>query len=164
MLTAADGNDAYHDAEEAAKDLLKSLHAALDLAIAAKLETPLGESIEKARPKRLESWRSELSLANIHSNLATAWALYEAAGGFGAMLEAEGGGAELDQAIRQRFERSFELIDGIGVPLEHAIAEPEPRAKVLELLAELQALRRTVRNELAPGFGLVLGFNATDGD
>jgi predicted lipoprotein len=164
MLTAAGGNDAYYDAEEAAKDLLKSLHAALDLAIAAKLEEPLGETGEKARPKRLESWRSELSLANLRANLATARALYAADGGFADLLAAKGGSAAIDQAIAQRFERIFALLDGIGMPLEAAITEPEPRESVLELLAELQALRRTVRNELAPALGLVIGFNATDGD
>jgi predicted lipoprotein len=35
---------------------------------------------------------------------------------------------------------------------------------VLELLTELQALRGSVRTELAPALGPMIGFNATDGD
>ena len=50
------------------------------------------------------------------------------------------------------------------MPLAAAIDPPGPRAEVLELLAELQALRRAGANELAPAIGLVIGFNATDGD
>ena len=164
VLSAAGGNDVYYDAEEVAGDLLQSLHGALDLAIAAKLEPALGATPEDARPKRLESWRSALSLANLRANLSTARALYEADGGFGELLAARGGGEDLDREIRQTFARIFTLLDGIDAPLAVALAAPGPRTEVLELLAELKALRQRVWAELAPALGLLIGFNATDGD
>ena len=164
VLTAAAGNDVYYDAEEVAADLLQSLHAALDVAIAVKLERALGHSLESARPTRLESWRSQLSLANLRSNLTTAEALYAADGGFGEVLVASPGGAALDQAIRQRLAHVVALLDSIEGPLAVAIRQPAERPKVEQLLAELRALRRSLRNELAPAIGLVIGFNATDGD
>ena len=80
------------------------------------------------------------------------------------MLLASAGGAALDQAIRQRLAQLFALLDGIQGPLAVAIKQPAERPKVEQLLAELKALRRTLRNELAPAIGLVIGFNATDGD
>jgi uncharacterized protein len=65
VLTAAAGNDAYFTAEDASGDLLKSLHTALQSVIALKLEAPLGASLEEAKPRRAESWRSGLSLPDI---------------------------------------------------------------------------------------------------
>ena len=164
MLTAAAGNDAYFTAEEASGDLLKSLHTALQSAIALKLEYPLGAVLEEATPRQAESWRSALSLANIRANLATAQALYAGPGGFGAALAALADEEQLDWAIRQGFERAFARLDAISLPLHAAVEDPAARAQVAALLVELKGLRLLVAQELAPALGLLLGFNQMDGD
>lgn len=165
MLTAAAGNDAYFSAEDASGDLLKSLHTGLQSVIT-KLEAPLGASLEQAKPRRAESWRSELSLADIRANLETADALYA---GFGAALQARADQDrldqdQLDQAIRQGFTRAFAQLDAIGPPLHAAVADPAARAQVEALLAEIKRLRLVVAKELAPALDLLVGFNAMDGD
>ena len=164
MLTAAAGNDAYFAAEDASGDLLKSLHTALQGVIALKLEAPLGASLEEAKPRRAESWRSGLSLANIRANLETADALYAAPGGFSAALKTLTEGDELDQAIRQGFGRAFAQLDAIGSPLDAAVEDPAARAQVEALLTEVKGLRQLVSEQLAPALDLLVGFNAMDGD
>jgi predicted lipoprotein len=164
MLTAAAGNDAYFAAEDASGDLLKSLHTALQGVIALKLEAPLGASIEEAKSRRAESWRSGLSLANVRANLETADALYAAPGGFSAALKALTKDDELDRALRQGFERAFAQLDAIGLPLPAAVEDPAARAQVEALLAEVKGLRQLVTEQLAPALDLLVGFNAMDGD
>ncbi|MGH6898309.1 MAG: imelysin family protein [Geminicoccaceae bacterium] len=164
VLTAGAGNDAYFTAEDASGDLLKSLHTALQSVIALKLEAPLGAALEEAKPRRAESWRSELSLANIRANLETAEALYAGAGGFGAALAALADEDQLDWAIRRGFDRAFAQLDAIALPLPAAVEDPAARARIEALLAELRTLRLLVAQELAPALGLLVGFNAMDGD
>jgi hypothetical protein len=164
MLTAAAGNEAYFAAEDASADLLKSLHTALQSVIALKLEGPLGASLAEAKPRRAESWRSELSLADIRANLETAQALYASPGGFGAALEALSDDARLDGAIRQGFASAFAQLDAIKLPLSAAVEEPAARTQVEALLATVKSLRRLVAEQLAPALSLLVGFNATDGD
>jgi uncharacterized protein len=164
VLTAAAGNDAYFAAEEASGDLLKSLHTALQSVIALKLEAPLGASLDQAKPKRAENWRSALSLPSIRANLETAQALYESPGGFGDALQVLADEDQLDQTLRRGFSRAFAQLDAIKLPLSTAVEDPAGRAQVEALLAEVKGMRLLVTQELAPALGLLVGFNAMDGD
>jgi uncharacterized protein len=164
MLTAAAGNDAYFAAEEASGDLLKSLHTALQSVIALKLEGPLGASLDKAKPKRAENWRSALALPSIRANLETAQALYESPGGFGDALQVLADEDQLDLALRSGFSRAFAQLDAIKLPLSTAVEDPAARAQVEALLTEMKGMRLLVSQELAPALGLLVGFNAMDGD
>jgi predicted lipoprotein len=164
VLSAAAGNDAYFSAEDASGDLLKSLHTALQSVIALKLEAPLGASLEEAKPRRAESWRSGLSLADIRANLETTRALYESPDGFGAALQALADDDQLDHAIREDFARGFARLDAIKQPLPAAVEDPAARAEIEALLAAVKGLRLLVAQELAPALGLLVGFNAMDGD
>ena len=164
VLSAAAGNDTYQSVDEAAGDYLKSLHTALQAVIAIKLEGPLGKSLEAAKPKHAENWRSERSLASMRANLETAQALYLSTGGFGDALRAQGGEDQLDSAIRRGFERTFATLDGIDLPLHTAVEDPAARPKLETLVTDLKALRQLVAQELAPALGLAVGFNSLDGD
>jgi predicted lipoprotein len=164
MLTAAAGNDAYFAAEEASGDLLKSLHTALQSVTASKLEAPLGASLDQAKPRRAENWRSGLSLHSVRANLETAQALYESPGGFGDALQVLADEDQLDQALRRGFSRAFAQLGAIKQPLWTAVEDPAGRAQVEALLAEIKGLRLLVSQELAPALGLLVGFNAMDGD
>ena len=160
---AARGNAHYADAEEAATQYLKSLVASLDAAVRLKLERPLGKTIEKARPKRAESWRSGRSLANLVANLETARALYIAPGGFGDLLTAAGA-EPLALGLGEAFDQAVAEAWAIDLPLKDAIRDPEARAALVALLERLKDLRLLVTGPLADEIGLVVGFNALDGD
>ena len=163
VLTAAQGNAHYADAEEAATQYLKSLSGTLDLIVRLKLERPLGKTVEKARPRRAESWRSARSLRNIIANLETAQTLYIAPGGFGDLLTAAGV-EPLDIGLRTGIDAALDLARSIDVPFHEAIADPEARVKLLDLLNRLKSLRLLISGPLAEEIGLVVGFNALDGD
>ena len=163
VATAAAGNEYYVGAEEPAAELLKSLTATLDMAIQLKLERPLGKSIDKARGKRTESWRSARSRDNILANLDTAQALYTTPGGFGDMLIAAGA-EPLDQGLRTGFQEAMETARSIAPPLHTAIADETQRPRVEALLAQLKSLRLLIAGPVAEEIGLVVGFNAFDGD
>ena len=162
-MTAAQGNAHFLDAKEAATAFLKSLSGSLETAVALKLERPLGRSLERARPKRAESWRSGRSLANIRANLETARALYTAPHGFGELLAAAGAGA-LDTGLRTSFDQAVELAGSLERPLHEAVADETARAHLQALLDKLRSLRILISGPVAEEIGLVVGFNALDGD
>lgn len=163
VLTAGQGNALFLGADEPAAEYLKSLAGTLDLAIRLKLERPLGSAIEKARPKRAESWRSGLSLDNIVANLETARALYGTPGSFGDLLQAKGAAA-FDEGLRRAFDEAIETAGSIGVPLSEAISKQAARARVQDLVEQLKLLRLLITGPVAEEIGLVIGFNALDGD
>lgn len=96
FTNATDGNDAYYDPADAATDLFGALSATLDGIVANKLERPLGKSLDSAKPKRAEDWRSARSLAN----LETIEALYIEEGGLHVWLSEQGQDG-LDQTLRK---------------------------------------------------------------
>ena len=161
--TAPRGNEHYIDAKEVAVQFLKSLSGTLDVAVRLKLERPLGKTIEKARPRRAESWRSSRSLANIIANLETAHALYATPGGFGDLLAAAGA-EPLDIGLRGSFEAAIAEARALSLPLHEAVAVPEARERLLVLLEQLKNLRLLIGGPVADEIGLVVGFNALDGD
>ena len=163
MLTAAEGNEHYAEAKEAAADFLKSLSSTLDLAIRRKLERPLGKTIETARGKRTESWRSERSRDNLLANLETARALYDLPGGFGDLLAAAGA-EPLDQGLRKTFAGVIDATRSIAPPLHAAVADPAARPHVETLVKRLKGLRLLIGGAVAGEVGLIVGFNAHDGD
>jgi predicted lipoprotein len=54
--------------------------------------------------------------------------------------------------------------EAIALPLHAAVEDPKGRAQVEALLAEVKSLRLLVGQDLAPALGLLIGFNAMDGD
>ena len=163
VKTAAEGNEHFAGADEAATAYLKSLAGTLDTAIRLKLDRPLGASIDKARPKRAESWRSERSLDNIRANLDTAHSLFSVPGGFADWLKASGNGT-LEAEVRRSFEAARATARSIDRPLHAAVAHRETRQKVVNLRDRLRNLHLLIVGPAADALGLVVGFNALDGD
>ena len=157
------GSDEYVDDAEVARDLMRSLTESIDVVIAQKLEPPLGESAAKARPKRAESRRSGRSLHNVVMNLETMRAMVEAPGGFADLVAAHGAGALADD-LRKGFADAASQAASVHRPLREAVSEPEERAKLLDLLRSLRALRTLVTGPLSRATGILVGFNAQDGD
>ncbi len=163
VRSAAAGNAAYFDAAEAATDFLRALMGGLEVALVQKLEPPLGAATEEAKPRLSESWRSGLSNANIAANLQTLAALYRTPGGFGDLLAATGGMA-LEVGIAAQFDQALGLIEAVPMPLSKAVADPGARQVLAGLVEALKRLRLLIGGALAPQVGLIIGFNATDGD
>ena len=163
FIGAADGNDAYYDPVDATTDLFGTLSAALDGIVADKLERPLGTSLEGARPKRAEDWRSGRSLANIIANLETIKALYVEEGGLHVFLSKQGQDG-LDQTLRKGLDQTLATAASIGLPLHQAVGDATERGKVERLLQEVKSLRALLTGTLADAADLTIGFNKSDGD
>lgn len=160
---ASDGNDAYYDAADATTDLFSTLAASLDNIIANKLERPLGKSLDKAKPKRAEDWRSGRSLLNIIANLETIKALYAEPGGLHVFLSEEGQDG-LDQTIRKGLDQTLATATSIEPSLFDAVGDETRREQVEQLLKEVKSLRALFTGTLADAASLTVGFNKSDGD
>ena len=162
-LAAGAASDEYTDDAEVARDLMRVLSESLDAIIAQKLESPLGESVVKAKPKRAESWRSERSMRNIVLNIESIRALVDTPGGFADLVTSHGE-SELADSLRKGFAQAASDARAVTRPLSEAVSEPGERAKLLDLLASLRALRAVVTGPLSRVTGLLVGFNSQDGD
>jgi hypothetical protein len=136
----------------------------LDGAIQLKLEPPMGESLDSARGRRAESWRSGMELPSVAANLETARDLYATAGGFGDLFLALGGDPALDAKVRTGFDQTLQTARSIPLPLVEAVEDAAARREVQQLVDGIKQLRELIRGPVAATLGLSIGFNATDGD
>jgi uncharacterized protein len=166
MANPGASNPYYRDHREATVDLFQSLQGGLEMLSDLKLAPPLGESVEGARPRLAESWRSGRSLENIRLNLEAAQALYEGEGGYGMddVVREAAGDAELADLLERAFAQTLATARSIEGPLATAVADPARRPAVEQLALEARALKQIVNERLASALGIPIGFNAMDGD
>jgi len=150
---------------EATAVLVNGLFTSLKIVTDFKLDRVLGKTIEGARPKRAESWRSGRSLWNIIDNLTALQALYEGeAGAPGLRALFARRHHELASLLSTAFTKTLANARRIPVPLSQAVADPTARPPLSLLARQTRALKAMVAKELAPALGTPLGFNALDGD
>jgi predicted lipoprotein len=149
-------------AGEAAAQLLGDLVTLLDLAADQKIAAPLGPSVDQARPKSAEQWRSGRSLRDLRLNLQAARRSFAGAGGFATLL------AAADPAIAVRIEAAFDAaakaLGAVPEPLDRAVADPAGRRALEEARLALKQVEALLRREAAPAMSVTLGFNELDGD
>ncbi|HGF7542334.1 iron-regulated protein A [Vibrio paracholerae] len=127
-----------------------------------KLNRPLA-NIGQPRPYFSESWRSKTSLSNMRYNLLAIQALYLADGkGMDAMLRQQGMVATADRVTTQlagiieTWPQQASLFDLLQTKAGYR--------EGLVLRDKLEQLNYLLHDEVAVGLGVVIGFNATDGD
>ncbi|RED49634.1 imelysin family protein [Aestuariispira insulae] len=173
ILQADVGTDLYKDDKEAAFQFFKSFQTGLQVMAESKLIRPLGESAEKARPKRAEAWRTGQSARYLLEN-ATALARFygiqnpetalsvDGAEGFSAKLRADDEGGEIDHQVRMRFEELIAQLKTLDRPLSEMVADDrEPLEIALKVIGEL---RQITDGPMAEKLGFFIGFNNLDGD
>jgi len=152
---------------EVTLELFKSLYNAVELVADHKLARPLGASLQAARPKLAEAWRSERSLINIRLNLAAAQALYAGEGkgeSPSTFLRDVAGERELDELLTRAFAQTLATAQGIAGTLEAGVGDARARPQFDKLSREVKALKALLAQRLAPALGVPVGFNALDGD
>ncbi|MGF1700786.1 imelysin family protein [Photobacterium makurazakiensis] len=127
-----------------------------------KLTRPMGKP-GYPKPYQAESWRSGTSLINLKFNVEAMQQLYIAEGkGLDALLRSQGQFSTADR-IAQRFQT---LLD--SWPTEPSIGEMlktrEGYRSLLKVSNSLEYIQIALQDEVAPELGIVVGFNATDGD
>ena len=164
VAAAGTADSPYQHPREATLDFIKALHMSVELVSDHKLARPLGPSIQAARPRLAEAWRSGRSLDNVRLDLAAGAALYEAPDGLSAMVRGVVGDAALDDLLRRAFAQVRASAEAVAPPLESAVEDAKRRPAVEKLVRETTALKALIAQRLTEALGIPLGFNALDGD
>ena len=127
-----------------------------------KLSRPLA-NFGHPRPYFAESWRSQASMKNLQANIMALQALYLADGhGIDAVLR-DRGKANLADRIVNQFNTMVETW-----PSEQSVfvllQTKSGYQKVYAQLNKLEQLNYLIHEEVAIELGVIIGFNATDGD
>ena len=145
----------FEDDIDAATALLKTIVEPLEIIRDLKLNRPLGSQLDKAKYKRLESWRSQRSLRNIDLNLNVVEAALPSLKNVlpkQVMVELDAQLKILDQ-----------LISNIPTPIEESIRSEGGYLKLKQLSERLTQLHNFLESSISAA-GIHLGFNSRDGD
>lgn len=157
-------NERFADAKEAVAELLRTQIDGLD-ALKKKLGTPLGrQSKGLPQPYQAEAWRSNASLANLGSSLASAERLWRGAEQDGLQTLLSDAHAELKTRIDAAYSDTRQRLAAIQRPLSELLRDEAGLQEANALYDSLNTLHRLHEAELAKALGIQLGFNAHDGD
>ncbi|MGB0747886.1 MAG: imelysin family protein [Magnetospiraceae bacterium] len=155
-LKANQGHDYYFEApEEVINRLVTDILTGFTIIKDQKLLPVMGPSLDKARPKKAEAWRSGRPLRNIRANVAS---LFKAAAVVGRDLPAE------DLARLQTLQEAVLAALTTGDDLAAMVADPARRADLTAFLQSLDAYRASLIDSLTTHLGISVGFNSLDGD
>ncbi|NOI66941.1 imelysin family protein [Vibrio sp. 99-8-1] len=127
-----------------------------------KLSRPLA-NVGQPRPYFSESWRSETSLSNLKANLQALQTLYFANGnGLDALLRDQNK-VQLADRIKNQFDIALRTWPEDS-SLFSALQRKEGYRMVLAQYNKLEYLKYLIHEEVAIELGVIIGFNATDGD
>lgn len=154
-------NAFFFDQREVSAKFFDAVIFAIQGVTREKLRRPLGKSLERAKPKRAESWRSARSLRNLSRTLEAAAQVYDA---LSVLLPKDDTSAALDRGIRRSFDETLARLTRLRGPLTEAVVSPERRIEVEALVADLTALQKTLTGPFAHQADLRVGFNSLDGD
>jgi predicted lipoprotein len=150
------------DPNEAVAQLYAGLMTGLQVVSDHKIAGPRGQTIDKAKPKSAEQWRSGRSLKNVKLNLQGLRAAMLNPSGFAALLTPEQ--APLKTEIAAGFDAAIAAAEAAPEPLDSAVTDPEGRKKVGALLIAVNHLRDILKQKVPAALGISLGFNELDGD
>lgn len=160
VAIAGTPNTHYQEPKEATLDLFKSLYGTVEIVADHKIARPLGASLDKARPRLAESWRSARSMRNVVLNLEAGQALY--LDGFSAAVAASD--KKLDDLFRRAFTQTIATANSVSLPLEQAVEDKAARATLQQLVKEASAMKQLFTQRLTAVLDIPVGFNAMDGD
>ena len=154
---------AYESAQEATIDLMKAQVEPLEVIRDLKLLRPLGKT-HKAKPRRLENWRSRNALLNIQTNIKSLHHLFSGAKDYSLFaLLSDHGAIDLAEGIEQQFVALEALLAQVPAPLSHHINEPAVREQLLLITQGISLLHKSLDKSMST-LELQLGFNSRDGD
>jgi hypothetical protein len=149
-------NNLFADSEEVTRLFLTDLVGAFRLMHDVKLLPVLGESIDVARPRMAEAWRSDRAQRDLVLNLEAARAMNDVfARHLGEMRRA---------ALDESFDLSATAIAALVANLGEAAADPAQRGSVEVARDVIKATQLLIVDILPADLGITLGFNALDGD
>jgi predicted lipoprotein len=146
----------FADTAEAASLLLTDLVTAFRLMHDVKLLPVMGASIDVARPRVAEAWRSGRSRRNLWLNLDSARAMTR--------LWAETVPAEHRTKLETLYAAALKAVEAVPGALGEAAADAGRRPLVEAARAGIKAVQLEIAATLPVDLGITLGFNSLDGD
>ncbi|GAB2600355.1 imelysin family protein [Nitrincola alkalisediminis] len=153
----------YRTADEVATLFMKSWVEPVQVILEQKILAPLGDSFDKARWQRSESWRSQQSIENLRVNMKALHHFFSLTGPSSVKdLLIQQDQKALAEGIDDAFESIVMNLDALPEVQEtHVSLEQfEALSKIADELAALQELQGKAMQVL----GIRLGFNSRDGD
>ncbi|MEQ9488592.1 MAG: imelysin family protein [Alphaproteobacteria bacterium] len=167
MLQPGPDNPEYRNQNEALKKLHGSLSTGLQLVVDVKLQPVMGKSVDEAKPRLAESWRSARSMRNLIINIEAVQRYYEGGNahalGFDDSL-LERGGQEEHAVIAFGLKQSLKWAKDLDMPIADIVSPDGYYTKLGLIAGQLAAVRAEVDGPLVNALGLSMGFNALDGD
>lgn len=164
MRNAGDEDPVFRSHGEVVQDLIKAAREQLQLVREQKLAQSIGETPEKAQPKRAPFWRSNLVLPAIAANLDAVVALV-GPDGVGAVLPADAAWAAGQVAFELgRVDAVLGRLAATGVPWETLPEEPKAHTDLAYTLIPLGDVAQLLETDYPNALGLITGFNSLDGD
>jgi uncharacterized protein len=152
---------------EGLRATLSALQTGLQVIRTQILEDPMGDSPDKARPRRAEAWRSGLSGELLEAEAQALQALAvgdEGEGGIVEGLRNDPRQTEIATIVENSFILLLRAIAPFRDTLDAAYADSAQRAALTDLLQATRDSDEMIVTWLAPSIGVPLGFNALDGD
>lgn len=153
-------NPLFRTPREAAMEVFKPLAGGLRFFIDIRLFDPLRASVEEARPRHSEFWRSGGTNQVLRTGLAALADLYRI--GFSPPVAARS--AALDARVRELFAAAAAELDAIALAFDQAVLDGADRRRVEGAIGYLNEAWRLIAHDVAAGLGLAVGFNEFDGD
>ena len=156
-----------HDIDTAMREIVRAYLEHLQAVTELKLKRPLGKSVEAARPKRAEAWRSKLSFAAVDANLEALRAVFEGEGkwrGFKDHLADDDETQSMATAIEEHFGYGRKVIAGQPSTLRETVQNDDGRRTLAALIGTIDEIREFSFTVLPEALGVTLGFNSLDGD
>ncbi|MCR9214255.1 MAG: imelysin family protein [Proteobacteria bacterium] len=157
-------NPIFRSDGEVIQEILKSGAELVELVAVAKLQSPLGEDANSARPKRAAFWRSGLTVGNIKANIQAVVKLQERAQLSDMLPEAERGYARNLNFEAGQVTKPLESLIEEETTWSALLRDPESRSLLQYALNPLNGMKDILSIYYPEVLGLKLGFNSLDGD
>ena len=161
FLNPSDTNSVYRSEREVGAEILNVLKNSAEAITLLKLGAVLGNTPEKAKPKRAPLWRSGLSVAMLNTNIASIFAFQKTSGIFELLPKEQ---SWIVDSTTFEYENLGKRLQEVSLPINEAVSDDTERGKLIYALNVLTGLTALYREDAAPNLGLQTGFNALDGD
>jgi len=155
------GDPVYRAPEEPVQALVLAITQELVDARNVKLRAVLGESADRARPKRAPFRRAGLTVRYLKANITAAHHLFVVAG-FMDLLGADD--KWLEGSIQFEVGSALRSLDALPGSLDAAVRDTDGRQLLTQATINLTGAIRAIGDYYTDRTGLTLGFNSSDGD
>lgn len=152
-------------------DILRLLYGEILAIKELKLGRPLDKSVDKAKPRRAELWRSGLSQSNVRRNLQAVAQYFEPDSDIHNFYNLENSGANqtvtnqlIAEKISRLLEQSLQQLAQLSIPIDEAVSDELNRQILLSLVNRLGQVAKQIERYTTVVYQSPLGFNSFDGD